>query len=42
VVRKQVEGSLRLPKGEVRAALQALDDAAVAALQARRRRAHRH
>jgi DNA-binding MarR family transcriptional regulator len=38
VVRKQVEGSLRLPKAEVRAALQALDDAAAAALTARRKR----
>ena len=38
VVRKQVEGSLRLPKAEVRAALQALDDAAAAAMRARRRR----
>lgn len=35
VVRKQVEGSLRMPKATVRAALQALDDAAEAALQAR-------
>ncbi len=33
VVRKRIEGSLRLPKGEVRAALQALDDAAAAALE---------
>jgi DNA-binding MarR family transcriptional regulator len=37
VVRKQVEGSLRMPKGEVRAALQALDDAAAAVLEARPR-----
>jgi DNA-binding MarR family transcriptional regulator len=35
VVRKQVEGSLRMPKGEVRAALQALDDAAASALETR-------
>jgi hypothetical protein len=35
-VRKQIEGSLRMPKGEVRAALQALDDAAAAALETRR------
>jgi DNA-binding MarR family transcriptional regulator len=41
VVRKQVEGSLRLPKSEVRAALHALDDAATAALKTRRRRAPR-
>lgn len=33
VVRKRIEGSLRLPKGDVRAALQALDDAAAAALE---------
>ena len=37
VVRKQVEGSLRMPKGEVRAALQALDDAAAAVLETRQR-----
>lgn len=37
VVRKQIEGSLRMPKAEVRAALQALDDAAVEALETRQR-----
>lgn len=37
VVRKRIEGSLRLPKGEVRAALQALDDAAAEALESGRR-----
>ncbi len=41
VVRKQVEGSLRMPKGEVRAALQALDDAASSVLEARPREASR-
>src|SRR4029077_15974831 len=34
-VRKQGEGSLGMPKGEVRAALQALDDAAAAVLETR-------
>ena len=38
VVRKELEGSLRLPKADVRAALQALDDAAAAALESRRTR----
>jgi DNA-binding MarR family transcriptional regulator len=38
VVRKQLEGSLRLPKADVRAALQALDDAAAAALETKRAR----
>jgi DNA-binding MarR family transcriptional regulator len=42
VVRKQVEGSLRMPRAEVRAALQALDDAAAEALTTRRRIANRH
>lgn len=37
VVRKRVEGSLRVPKIEVRAALQALDDAASAVLETRLR-----
>lgn len=41
VVRKQVEGSLGMPKGEVRAALQALDDAAAAVLETRSREATR-
>jgi len=41
VIRKQVEGSLRMPKAEVRAALQALDDAAAGALETRRRKASR-
>jgi DNA-binding MarR family transcriptional regulator len=41
VVRKQVEGSLRMPKAEVRAALQALDDAAAEAMETRRRDASR-
>lgn len=41
VVRKQVEGSLRMPKGQVRSALQALDDAAAAVLEARPREATR-
>jgi DNA-binding MarR family transcriptional regulator len=41
VVRKQVEGSLRMPKGEVRAALQALDDAAAAVLETRQGEATR-
>ena len=41
VVRKQVEGSLRVPKSEVRAALQALDDAAAAVLETRPRQATR-
>jgi DNA-binding MarR family transcriptional regulator len=36
VVRKQIEGSLRVPKTEVREALRALDDAAAAALEMRR------
>lgn len=31
VVRKEIEGSLRMPKGQIRAALAALDDAAAAA-----------
>jgi DNA-binding MarR family transcriptional regulator len=39
IVRKQVEGSLRMPKAEVRAALQALDDAASSALETRRKAA---
>ncbi len=37
VVRKQIEGSLQMSKADVRAALQALDDAATAALEMRRR-----
>ncbi len=37
VVRKQIEGSLYMPKAEVRAALQALDEAAAAAMEARQR-----
>jgi len=41
VVRKLVEGSLRMPKGQVRAALQALDDAAAAVLETRPREAIR-
>lgn len=41
VVRKQIEGSLRMPKAEVRAALQALDDAAATAMETRRREATR-
>ncbi len=41
VVRKQVEGSLGMPKGQVRAALQALDDAAAAVLETRQRAATR-
>jgi DNA-binding MarR family transcriptional regulator len=41
VVRKQVEGSLRMPKAEVRAALWALDEAAAEALKTRRRIAGR-
>jgi DNA-binding MarR family transcriptional regulator len=41
VVRKQVEGSLRVPKADVRAALQALDDAAAAVLETRLRKAIR-
>jgi DNA-binding MarR family transcriptional regulator len=41
VVRKQVEGSLGMPKGQVRAALQALDDAAAAVLETRQRLATR-
>jgi len=41
VVRKQVEGSLRMRKADVRAALQALDDAAAAVLETRRREATR-
>jgi DNA-binding MarR family transcriptional regulator len=40
-VRKQIEGSLRVPKGDVRAALHALDDAAAAALETRQREATR-
>jgi DNA-binding MarR family transcriptional regulator len=40
VVRKQIEGSLRMPRADVRAALQALDDAASAALLARRANAN--
>ena len=41
VVRKQIEGSLRVPKSEVRAALVALDDAAAMALGAGRGRARK-
>ncbi|HXL77613.1 MAG TPA: MarR family winged helix-turn-helix transcriptional regulator [Candidatus Eisenbacteria bacterium] len=41
VVRKQIEGSLRMPKSEVRAALVALDDAAAMALGAGRARARK-
>jgi hypothetical protein len=41
VVRKQVEGSLGMPKGQVRAAFQALDDAAAAGLETRQRLATR-
>ncbi len=41
VVRKQIEGSLRMPKADVRAALQALDDAAAAVLGTRQREATR-
>jgi len=41
VVRKQIEGSLRMPKTEVRAALVALDDAAATALSAGRARARK-
>ena len=41
VVRKQIEGSLRMPKSEVRAALVALDDAAATALSAGRARARK-
>jgi len=41
VVRKQIEGSLRMPKAEVRAALRALDEAAAEALETRRRVANR-
>ena len=41
LVRKQVEGSLRMPKGEVRAALQALDEAASAVLDTGQREATR-
>jgi len=36
-VRKQIEGSLQIPKADVRAALQSLDDAAAAALELRQR-----
>lgn len=38
VVRKQVEGALQMPKADVRAALQALDDAAAATLKGRKPR----
>jgi DNA-binding MarR family transcriptional regulator len=38
VVRKRVEGALRMPKADVRAALQALDDAASATLKGRKTR----
>jgi len=41
VVRKLIEGSLRMPKTEVRAALVALDDAAATALSAGRARARK-
>ena len=41
VVRKQIEGSLRMPKSDVRAALVALDDAAATALSAGRARARK-
>jgi DNA-binding MarR family transcriptional regulator len=41
VVRKQIEGSLRMPKADVRAALQALDDAAATVLETRQREATR-
>ena len=41
VVRRQIEGSLHMPRAAVRAALQALDDAAEAALQARHEPASR-
>jgi len=41
VVRKQIEGSLRMPKSEVRAALVALDDAAATAVSAGRARARK-
>jgi len=41
VVRKQVEGSLQMSKGEVRAALQALDEAAASVLETRQREAAR-
>ena len=41
VVRKQIEGSLHMSKADVRAALQALDDAAGEALLARRSIANR-
>jgi len=41
VVRKQIEGSLRMPKTQVRAALVALDDAAATALSAARDRARK-
>ena len=37
VVRKQVEGALRMPKTDVRAALHALDDAAATALARNRK-----
>jgi len=37
VVRKQLEESLAMPKADVRAALRALDDAAGAALELRRK-----
>jgi len=43
VVRKQVEGALRMPKAEIREALRALDDAAAATLKTRgRERPRRH
>src|SRR5260370_22359935 len=41
VVRKQIEGSLRMPKTQVRAALVALADAAATALRAARDRARK-
>ena len=41
VVRKLIEGSLRMPKSDVRAALVALDDAAATALSAGRARARK-
>ena len=41
VVRKHIEGSLRMPKAQVRAALVALDEAAAAALHAGRARERR-
>jgi len=41
VVRKRIEGSLRIPKNDVRAALVALDDAAATALKTGRARARK-